>query len=140
MMVIKQLTTLMLFLTLISCNSDDRIKVISFEKKCDQNYDYSFTNKDVNKWLLNEQDIINIIKLSKPVSDIDIQHIYYDLPCHYIGEVLIDNDTFQIEINAASYIWFYNNDTSFYYGCANEKCKSLFMLQGGNIKRDLDVQ
>lgn len=132
---------LIVFLLILfySCNNNGNIEVVSIEKECDESFDYSFLEKDINSWILNKKDVKRVIKMSEPINQIDLHHLFYDLPCFYKGIVKIRGVTYDFELNAASYIWLHNSDTSFFQGCSSEKCSKFFLIQGGDVKRDLDV-
>ena len=79
------------------------------------------------------------MELSEPITEAEAMQIYYHLPCQYESVIVSNGDTLLVEVNAASYIWLHNEDTSFYYGCSSDECQKYFLMQGGNVERDLDV-
>ncbi len=88
-------------------------------------------------WRLDEEEITKIFTMSRVISGSEMHDLYYDLPCRIHGEVRIGKVLFNFMINGGSFAYVYNSNQNFYLGCSQEKCKDLFIEQGGNIERDV---
>jgi hypothetical protein len=84
------------------------------------------------RWCLNKKDILKIFKLATKISSEEKGSDYYDLPCYYKARVILNNNVYTMEINAASYIVLYNDNSQLYFGCASPKCDKYFVLKGGH--------
>src|SRR5258708_5360998 len=58
-------------------------------------------------WKLTKHDMLNIFALSKKITSEEKGGAYYDVPCFYKATVMLNDSTYTMEINAASYIVLY---------------------------------
>ncbi len=95
-----------------------------------------YRGKRIN-WKLKSEDVLSILKLSKEISGSEMHDYYYDLPCKIKGKIFWHGDSLNFIANAGSFIYIYSKQKGIYLGCSSKACKKLFVLQGGDIKRDL---
>jgi len=90
------------------------------------------------EWNLSPSSIVTILRNGQVINTHDFSYLYYVLPCEVKGEVEIDSSLYTYKINAGSFFVLSNADTTYYFGCNNEKCRKFFLMPGGNPKRDLE--
>jgi hypothetical protein len=105
----------------------DTIKILSVNKKIRKDTAENQYYNQCESWNLTEKKIVEIIKLSKPISSHEFQYQYYVLPCEFNGQLKIDNAMFRYKVNAGSYVVLISSDTTIYLGCASKKCKKYFL-------------
>lgn len=87
-------------------------------------------------WKMSDDDVEKIFSLVKPISSEKKGGLYNSLPCYYEAEILYEGKKFTMEINAASFIVLYNENSIVYFGCPSNACNSFFILPGGNVSGD----
>jgi len=87
-------------------------------------------------WKMSDDDVEKIFSLVKPISSEAKGGLYNSLPCYYEAEVLYEGKNYTMEINAASFIVLYNENSIIYFGCPLEACNTFFILPGGNASGD----
>jgi hypothetical protein len=111
-------------------SDDDAISIIDMtivavKKIINNQQDDAFSNACEN-WVLNKQDIIDIIQSSDTVSFITIDNMFNTLTCEYGGTIIINNEKYNFVVNAGSYSVIFNADTTIYLGCF-EKNNTYFL-------------
>ena len=90
-------------------------KIISFKNAIDK---YT-TDKDTtkcNRWVLTKSDIKKIIKNSEPIDGTTWDLNFLVLTCTKAVSVIQAGQQFKVELNAGSFFWVNNGDTSVLFG------------------------
>lgn len=99
-----------------SCETSKQgIEVLKLKKTTNNEQDVVFANPCEN-WVLNKQDVIDIIQKSDTISFITVDNMFNTLPCEYSGKIRINNEKYNFAINAGSYLVIFNSDTTLYLG------------------------
>lgn len=115
------------FDSIVAIDKETSIRIISIEKKCKpQNLEDKYT-KRYQQWTLDTSDIIKIIRHSEPTHFMEIDAAYNTLACEVSGDVMIDNKPFRYDVNAGSYLYLHNKDTSYILVCDSKECRNLFL-------------
>lgn len=88
-------------------------------------------------WRVSAGEAVEIFKLSKLISGSEMHDLYYDLPCRLKGTLLINREEYRFIMNAGSFTFVFRDENRFYLGCADNACKPFFIVQGGNLERDV---
>jgi len=146
------LCAILLFTTLsnVCCQTVEKnqkaINTIAFDKNAITIIDISKSApKNHNKvdefdslcqtWTLSQNDILEIIKYSKPISMHDFMYLYNVLPCEVKGKLKVGDKEYNYVINAGSFMKLSSNDKTYYYGCTAEECEKYFLSTGGDPNR-----
>ncbi|MEO1654897.1 MAG: hypothetical protein AAFU64_15225, partial [Bacteroidota bacterium] len=84
--------------------------------------DYYYTTNFT--WIVQ---IKNILRLSEKTTPAILHALYLHYPCEISGIIIINNERFEITINAASFIYGRSEENAFCLGCSDEKCKDYFL-------------
>jgi hypothetical protein len=120
--------------TMINVKAIEIIRVDSISEVTDTRSE--FATKCV-AWKISSLDLLSVLKLSKVIDGSEVHDLYYDLPCRIHGEILLSGEKYKFILNGGSFVYVYNQHDRFYLGCADERCRPFFVVQGGNIQRDV---
>jgi hypothetical protein len=106
----------------------ENIKLVSATKKIDStNADWKFYKTQISKWKLTNKQVLTFIQNRKKITSQDWHYKFSVLSSNYVGEVSINNKTYQYELNAGGFlILFYGKEFS-YYGCKQRSLKKSFL-------------
>lgn len=113
----------------------EKIMVLRIGKKCDSAS--TFWNEYSSKcesWLLNKENVVQIIRSRKRLNKFDFSYFYEVLPCSYEGVVLINNNEYNFEINSGSFLILSQNDAYWYFDCSHKSVRKYFILKPATPK------
>ncbi|HIO96374.1 MAG TPA: hypothetical protein EYG71_00420 [Leucothrix sp.] len=125
---IKNILIVILFLSLLSCNSTDKVRILKVNKVVYTGSQTDPLAKACSDWKLSLKDVEIIFMLSQEVQKEQLHRHFYHLSCEITGEALLNKKPISFVINAASHMRINTGDTSFYKGCNTKKCKPLFLM------------
>lgn len=97
------------------------------------------TSKKELQWSLSKNDILNIIKLSKEIEFTDVHNYYSTSPCNIkVDELILNNKSFEVELNGGSYFYLTNKKVVKIYGCEKPECKKYFLTSIEEVASDND--
>ncbi len=107
-----------------------RVNIISLQKMIDtRSKFYERYQAQCAQWLLDNNQIIEILKSSKFI-DSHEYHYYFDiLPCSYEGKIRINGKPATLRINAGSSIVLIVSDKTYYMGYYGDK--AFFLIKPG---------
>jgi len=118
----------------------DSIKILSVNDMSLKESNDEELIKECNNWGLSKEQVLEIIRLSKRIDGHTWSYLYDVMPCRISGELIWHSIRYKYRINAGSFIYMKPEDgEGFLMGCSSDSCKSFFLRQGGDIKRDLDT-
>lgn len=103
-------------------------EIISFTNSIDINTTDTDTSK-CNLWTLTKMDIEKIIKNSEPIGGTTWDLSFLVLACTKSVSIIQNGQQHQVEINAGSFFWVNNGDTSALYG-DYEKSDRKYFFEG----------
>jgi hypothetical protein len=91
--------------------------------------DYPSSDPDTSycsDWKLTENEMVNILKLTQPISRPDWHHLFAHYPCVYRGTLSQNKKILNFAINAGSWLTI-TSDTTIYYGDLSGILSELFL-------------
>jgi hypothetical protein len=113
------------------------VKVIQLGEKAVLKDSASEYRQMCAQWTLNNEQVLEIVGMSKIISGSEMHDLYYDLPCRFNSKIEIKGREYNVIINGGSFLYIYNELQQFYLGCSSDECKKYFLEQGGDRNRDI---
>lgn len=101
-------------------------EIISFINTLNKHTTDTDTSK-CSRWILTKQDIEKIIKNSEPIDGTTWDLSFLVLTCTKSVSVVQSGQQFKVEINAASFFWVNNGDTSVLFGDYKKSDRKYFI-------------
>lgn len=109
-----------------SFDNKQSFEIISFTNSIDRHTTDTDTTK-CSRWILNKLDIEKIIKNSEPLGGTTWDLSFLVLACTKTVNVVQSGQQFKVELNAGSFFWVNNGDTSVLFGDYKKSDRKYFI-------------